>query len=117
MTTWSVIALKSGVRYASSILEFTSLSVLINRSDSVAKINTACGDDDVCINRATKMECYGDCGWYAALPLVMPSTCPGVSLYCFACVEHILLVWTGHPQSCSNRLDTDLGIFIVEPNA
>ncbi|KAF1844950.1 uncharacterized protein K460DRAFT_284299 [Cucurbitaria berberidis CBS 394.84] len=29
--------------------------------DSVAKVNHACGEDSDCINRATKMECVGDC--------------------------------------------------------
>ncbi|KAL8863411.1 MAG: hypothetical protein Q9178_000092 [Gyalolechia marmorata] len=29
---------------------------------TVTQINTACGDDSDCINRATKMECGGDCG-------------------------------------------------------
>ncbi|KAF2471336.1 SET domain-containing protein [Lindgomyces ingoldianus] len=28
---------------------------------SVEKLNRACGDDSDCINRATKMECVGDC--------------------------------------------------------
>lgn len=30
--------------------------------DSVTRTNNACGDDSDCINRATKMECIGDCG-------------------------------------------------------
>ncbi|KAJ9666107.1 histone methyltransferase set2 [Coniosporium apollinis] len=30
--------------------------------DSVSKTNHACGEDSDCINRATKMECVGDCG-------------------------------------------------------
>ncbi|KAL1853832.1 histone methyltransferase set2 [Paecilomyces lecythidis] len=30
--------------------------------DSVAGRNHACGEDSDCINRATKMECVGDCG-------------------------------------------------------
>ncbi|KAF2736824.1 hypothetical protein EJ04DRAFT_562095 [Polyplosphaeria fusca] len=29
--------------------------------DSVSRINNACGEDSDCINRATKMECIGDC--------------------------------------------------------
>lgn len=37
--------------------------ILTDSIDSVNRVNLACGDDDVCINRATKMECYGDCGW------------------------------------------------------
>jgi SET domain-containing protein len=34
----------------------------MNYLDSKTKQNLACGDDSDCINRATKMECYGDCG-------------------------------------------------------
>lgn len=30
--------------------------------DSSSRVNLACGDDSDCINRATKMECFGDCG-------------------------------------------------------
>ncbi|MCJ1285470.1 histone methyltransferase set2 [Xylographa opegraphella] len=30
--------------------------------DPTAKSNHACGEDSDCINRATKMECFGDCG-------------------------------------------------------
>ncbi|KAL4787805.1 hypothetical protein BJX76DRAFT_266633 [Aspergillus varians] len=30
--------------------------------DSSSSINRACGDDSDCINRATKIECMGDCG-------------------------------------------------------
>ena len=30
--------------------------------DSATRQNQACGDDSDCINRATKMECVGDCG-------------------------------------------------------
>ncbi|KAF2791467.1 hypothetical protein K505DRAFT_248908 [Melanomma pulvis-pyrius CBS 109.77] len=30
--------------------------------DAIARVNRACGDDSDCINRATKMECLGDCG-------------------------------------------------------
>ncbi|KAF2660755.1 hypothetical protein K491DRAFT_14788 [Lophiostoma macrostomum CBS 122681] len=30
--------------------------------DSIARANHACGEDSDCINRATKMECIGDCG-------------------------------------------------------
>jgi hypothetical protein len=29
--------------------------------DSIARVNNACGEDSDCINRATKMECVGDC--------------------------------------------------------
>lgn len=38
-----------------SPLTYTSL-------DSSTQINAACGEDSDCINRATKMECVGDCG-------------------------------------------------------
>ncbi|MCJ1383597.1 histone methyltransferase set2 [Xylographa soralifera] len=34
----------------------------IEEWDASAKVNYACGDDSDCINRATKMECFGDCG-------------------------------------------------------
>jgi histone-lysine N-methyltransferase SETD2 len=34
--------------------------------DSAAGINNACGEDTDCINRATKMECIGDCSCGAA---------------------------------------------------
>ncbi|MCJ1433816.1 histone methyltransferase set2 [Xylographa pallens] len=34
----------------------------IEEWDPTAKVNYACGDDSDCINRATKMECFGDCG-------------------------------------------------------
>ncbi|KAL8705012.1 MAG: hypothetical protein Q9201_001857 [Fulgogasparrea decipioides] len=30
--------------------------------DVSAQVNTACGEESDCINRATKMECVGDCG-------------------------------------------------------
>ncbi|PGH06473.1 histone-lysine N-methyltransferase, H3 lysine-36 specific [Polytolypa hystricis UAMH7299] len=30
--------------------------------DAAAGVNIACGEDSDCINRATKMECVGDCG-------------------------------------------------------
>ncbi|CAL8582085.1 histone methyltransferase set2 [Xanthoria parietina] len=30
--------------------------------DTVTQTNAACGEDSDCINRATKMECVGDCG-------------------------------------------------------
>lgn len=31
-------------------------------TDASTQVNTACGEDSDCINRATKMECVGDCG-------------------------------------------------------
>ena len=48
-------------------LYFAHFSVLkvhteISYLDPTAKVNYACGDDSDCINRATKMECFGDCG-------------------------------------------------------
>ncbi|KAI9721554.1 MAG: hypothetical protein M1812_002316 [Candelaria pacifica] len=30
--------------------------------DATTRVNNACGEDSDCINRATKMECVGDCG-------------------------------------------------------
>ncbi|KAI9776955.1 MAG: histone methyltransferase set2 [Candelina submexicana] len=30
--------------------------------DAITRVNNACGEDSDCINRATKMECVGDCG-------------------------------------------------------
>ena len=32
------------------------------RTDPATRVNHACGEDSDCINRATKMECFGDCG-------------------------------------------------------
>ena len=58
-----MIAARSGVRYSLSTLPSAYCSILIGATDSIDRVNLACGDDDVCINRATKMECYGDCGW------------------------------------------------------
>ena len=34
----------------------------MSRIDGISRVNAACGDDSDCINRATKMECVGDCG-------------------------------------------------------
>lgn len=36
--------------------------MLIEHADAISRTNNACGDDSDCINRATKMECIGDCG-------------------------------------------------------
>lgn len=36
--------------------------MLIGCSDPATRTNDACGEDSDCINRATKMECVGDCG-------------------------------------------------------
>ena len=36
--------------------------MLIYLLDPHTKINSACGEESDCINRATKMECVGDCG-------------------------------------------------------
>ena len=35
---------------------------MLTRADNSIKANLACGEDSDCINRATKMECFGDCG-------------------------------------------------------
>ncbi|KAI5310797.1 histone methyltransferase set2, partial [Ascosphaera atra] len=50
--------------YASKYLGYTEHAMDCDCSeewDSVAGENKACGEDSDCINRATKMECYGDC--------------------------------------------------------
>ena len=36
--------------------------IIVHSLGSVTKSNHACGEDSDCINRATKMECVGDCG-------------------------------------------------------
>lgn len=36
--------------------------ILSSHIDSITNTNSACGHDSDCINRATKMECVGDCG-------------------------------------------------------
>lgn len=40
-------------------LSFPLLTASVDAQD---RVNRACGDDSDCINRATKMECVGDCG-------------------------------------------------------
>ena len=45
-------------RRAGSWLSMTDMI----HTDSTSKRNNACGEDSDCINRATKMECVGDCG-------------------------------------------------------
>ena len=59
---WIVTAQRSGV----SLHEPRSLvrvcSYSFRDADSSTKTNTACGEDSDCINRATKIECFGDCG-------------------------------------------------------
>jgi SET domain-containing protein len=46
------------VGLAGSIASNTDMFYL----DAASKRNNACGEDSDCINRATKMECVGDCG-------------------------------------------------------
>ena len=41
---------------------FSPLTYSFYDADSFTKINAACGEDSDCINRATKIECFGDCG-------------------------------------------------------
>jgi len=55
---WNVTVTKNGV---SLHLDTHAMTVLTRWLDSVTKSNLACGDDSDCINRATKMECVGDC--------------------------------------------------------
>lgn len=45
-----------------SSLYYIRVHLLINGADSSTKTNAACGEDSDCINRATKIECTGDCG-------------------------------------------------------
>ena len=41
---------------------FSPLTYSFYDADSFTKTNAACGEDSDCINRATKIECFGDCG-------------------------------------------------------
>lgn len=56
---WSAIAPRNGV----SVPHVLALRnhLLTWFSDPVNRTNNACGEDSDCINRATKMECVGDC--------------------------------------------------------
>ena len=47
--------------YIQQCVVFRALS-LTKHLDPATKTNHACGEDSDCINRATKMECVGDCG-------------------------------------------------------
>lgn len=53
---------KSGVRYDDWCSCRLKSIILILHLDASLRANMACGDDSDCINRATKMECVGDCG-------------------------------------------------------
>jgi [histone H3]-lysine36 N-trimethyltransferase len=54
---WGKLTTRS-VGLASSTTSNTDMFYL----DATSKRNNACGEDSDCINRATKMECVGDCG-------------------------------------------------------
>ena len=66
MTRWSATARRSGVREYLLILTKVppayDTNIDVVDLDGNARVNTACGEDSDCINRATKMECVGDCG-------------------------------------------------------
>ncbi len=59
---WIVTAPRSGVSLHISSLYYIHVPLLTNDADSSTKTNAACGEDSDCINRATKIECTGDCG-------------------------------------------------------
>jgi SET domain-containing protein len=59
---WIVTAPRSGVSLHISSLYYIHVHLLTNDADSSTKTNAACGEDSDCINRATKIECTGDCG-------------------------------------------------------
>ncbi len=59
---WIVTATRSGVSLHISSFYYIHVPLLTNDADSSTKTNAACGEDSDCINRATKIECTGDCG-------------------------------------------------------
>ncbi|KAK2803747.1 histone methyltransferase set2 [Onygenales sp. PD_10] len=61
----STFQLMEACTYASKYMGYTEHAMECDCTeewDSVAGKNGACGEDSDCINRATKMECVGDCG-------------------------------------------------------
>lgn len=58
---WIANVQKNGVS-RSIYSNFFALVLTSTRSDASTQVNAACGEDSDCINRATKMECVGDCG-------------------------------------------------------
>ena len=61
---WNVIVQRSGVSATFNTEKYTAKARCTTNTlfaDVSTKCNNACGDDSDCINRATKMECVGDC--------------------------------------------------------
>ncbi|PGG95870.1 hypothetical protein AJ79_09829 [Helicocarpus griseus UAMH5409] len=61
----STFQLMDSCTYASKYMGYTEHAMECDCTeewDSVVGKNGACGEDSDCINRATKMECVGDCG-------------------------------------------------------
>ena len=46
----------------SDVQLLTLCEISFGTTDASTKVNLACGEDSDCINRATKIECFGDCG-------------------------------------------------------
>ena len=62
MALWIATVSRSGVstdQFCTFYLRSFETKIAI---DGIAKVNAACGASSDCINRATKMECVGDCG-------------------------------------------------------
>src|SRR5215469_1696047 len=57
---FSASVMTNGVRKHTFIFFFL-VTKLITLSDPITKTNKACGEESDCINRATKIECIGDC--------------------------------------------------------
>lgn len=59
---WSATVVKSGVGLDAEPHYGGMFAMWLTQiADAVSKVNNACGEDSDCINRATKMECVGDC--------------------------------------------------------
>ncbi|KAL9107620.1 MAG: hypothetical protein Q9227_007523 [Pyrenula ochraceoflavens] len=61
----STFTLMESCTYSNKYLGYTEHAMECDCSEEwspVSKSNHACGEDSDCINRATKMECVGDCG-------------------------------------------------------
>lgn len=58
---WTANVQRNGVSW-SSIFARRAPRLIAGFLDASVQANAACGDDSDCINRATKMECVGDCG-------------------------------------------------------
>lgn len=60
---WNATAMRNGVSELNDHLSSSTSSqtLTVPLLDPISKNNHACGEDSDCINRATKMECVGDC--------------------------------------------------------